>query len=141
MTELAPILFIIHLASTLFMTGLIWIVQLLHYPSYHYIKTDQFSAYQRFHTNQITYIVGPVMLAEVLSGMYLTVQNDWTTTYTLNFIGLCVIWLSTLFFSVPSHNKLSLGFDHPTISYLVKTNWIRTITWTARSVLLLYLLI
>ncbi|MBC7458839.1 MAG: hypothetical protein H7235_11200 [Bdellovibrionaceae bacterium] len=122
------------------MTGLIWIIQLLHYPSYHYIKLDQFSAYQRFHTNQITYIVGPVMLVEVLSGIYITIINDWSAPLTLNLVGLCLIWLSTLLFSIPSHNKLNAGFDHKTISYLVNTNWIRTLTWTLRSILMLCLL-
>lgn len=112
--------FIIHLASTLFMTGLIWIIQLLHYPSYHYIQFEKFSNYQNFHTNRITCIVGPVMLLEVLSGMYLTILNDWNILWTLNFIGLCLIWLSTLFFSIPAHNKLSSGFHHETIHIWLK---------------------
>lgn len=139
-TEYNQAFLIGHVASTLFMTGLIWIIQLLHYPSYYYIQKEKFSDYQRFHTHQITYIVGPVMLFEVISGMYLTIQNDWTKPWTLNFIGLCIIWLSTLFFSIPSHNKLSAGFNHEAISYLVKTNWIRTLSWTLRSLLLLFLL-
>ncbi|MBC7457339.1 MAG: hypothetical protein H7235_03615 [Bdellovibrionaceae bacterium] len=122
------------------MTGLIWIIQLLHYPSYHYIKVDQFSAYQRFHTNQITYIVGPIMLVEVLSGVYLAFINDWSAPLTLNLAGLSIIWLSTWYCSIPAHNKLSAGFNHKTISYLVNTNWIRTLTWTLRSILMLYLL-
>ena len=140
MTELNHFIFIIHIASTLFMTGLIWIIQLLHYPSYRYIQVEKFTDYQRFHTHRITYIVGPVMLSEVLSGIYLTVLNDWTTFYTLNFIGLCIIWLSTLFFSIPAHNKLNEGFNDKTISNLLKTNWIRTLTWTIRAILLLDLL-
>jgi hypothetical protein len=140
MTDYNQAIFIGHVASTLFMTGLIWIIQLLHYPSYHYIQTEKFSDYQRFHTNQITYIVGPVMLFEMVSGAYLTLLNDWTRPWTLNFIGLCLIWLSTLFFSIPSHNKLSGGFNPNDVSYLIKTNWFRTTTWTLRSLLLLYLL-
>jgi hypothetical protein len=122
------------------MTGLIWVIQLLHYPSYNYIQLEKFKDYQNFHTNRITYIVGPVMLLEVFSGIFLTLQNDWTTLYTLNFIGLCIIWLSTLFFSIPAHNKLNNGFNGQVISNLIKTNWIRTLTWTIRAILLLDLL-
>ncbi len=62
MTDYSQAIFIGHLASTMFMTGLIWIIQLLHYPSYHYIQTEKFSAYQRFHTHQMTYIVGPFIM-------------------------------------------------------------------------------
>jgi hypothetical protein len=140
MIEINHSVFIIHLSATLFMTGLIWIIQLLHYPSYHYIKIEKFSDYQRFHTNQITYIVGPMMLIEVFSGAYLTLQHNWSTIYTFNFIGLCILWLATLFFSIPAHNKLSLGFNPETVTQLVRTNWIRTLTWTIRSGLLLSLL-
>lgn len=140
MTHYNHFIFIGHVASTFFMTGLIWIIQLLHYPSYRFIQTEKFSSYQNFHTNRITFIVGPVMLIEVLSGMYLTVTSDWTSAWTLNFVGLCLIWLSTLFFSIPAHNQLHWAYNEKVISRLIKTNWLRTLTWSFRSLLMLYLL-
>lgn len=141
MIEYLHSIFYIHLFSTLFMTGLIWVIQILHYPSYDFIDGNKFTDYQQFHTTRITYIVGPMMLIEVFTGVYLTVVNDWALLFTLNFLGLGVIWLTTLVFSIPSHNKLSLGFNPGAVSYLIKTNWIRTLTWTARSCLLTYFLI
>ena len=139
MTDWSSLIFTVHLGSTLFMTGLIWVIQLLHYPSYHYIQLENFKDYQRFHSTQITYIVGPVMLIEVLSGIYLTLQNDWALPFTFNFVGLCIIWISTLIFSIPAHNKLSLGFNSQAVNHLLQTNWIRTVTWTFRALLLLSL--
>ncbi len=123
------------------MTGLIWIVQRLHYPSYSYIDKLKFADYQQFHTTQITFIVGPIMVIEVFSGLFLLIQSEWDQLHIINFSGLCIIWLATLFLSVPSHNKLSLGFDENTVKFLVNTNWIRTITWTLRSILLCSLLL
>lgn len=140
MTHYSHFIFIGHAASTFFMTGLIWIIQLLHYPSYRFIQPEKFSSYQNFHTNRITFIVGPVMLIEVLSGMYLTVTSDGTPVWTLNFVGLCLIWLSTLFFSIPAHNQLHWGYNEKVISRLINTNWLRTLTWSFRSLLMLYLL-
>ncbi len=139
MTNWYPLIFTVHLGSTLFMTGLIWIIQLLHYPSYQFIQLEKFKDYQHFHSTQITYIVGPMMLIEVFTGIYLTLQNNWTSPFTFNFVGLCVIWISTLVFSIPAHNQLALGFNPQAISHLLQTNWIRTITWTLRAVLLLSL--
>ena len=135
------LLFIIHFSATLFMTGLIWVVQVLHYPSYRYISLEKFSAYQNFHTEAITLIVGPVMLIEIFSGLFLLINSQFDRLHVLNFSGLCILWLATLFFSVPNHNKLHLGFNDQVINQLIQTNWIRTILWTLRSGLLIYILI
>ena len=141
MSEFIHLAFIIHFFTTVFMTGLIWVIQWLHYPSYHFIDLLKFKDYQNFHTHRITLIVGPVMLTEVFTGAYLTIQNNWSPMFIWNFIGLCIIWVSTLIFSIPSHNKLALGFNQKAISFLIGTNWIRTICWTLRSFLLMFFLL
>lgn len=51
------------------------------------------------------------------------------------------IWLVTFFWSVPQHGTLSLGFDVGAHALLVQTNWIRTMAWSGRSLLLLWLLV
>jgi hypothetical protein len=126
---------------TLFMTGLIWLIQILHYPSYRFIDRLQFSNYQNFHVKNITLVVGPIMLIEVFSGLYLLLQNNFNLFFSINFIGLLIIWVSTLIFSVPNHNKLHLGYQESTITQLNHSNWIRTLLWTTRSFLLSYILL
>jgi hypothetical protein len=42
-----------------------------------------------------------------------------------------------MFFSVPAHNALSAGFDKQMIDWLVLTNWVRTVAWTIRGVLVI----
>ena len=122
------------------MTGLIWLVQLIHYPSYKYINPTKFSAYQNFHTTTITFIVGPVMVMEIFTGMAILFDQKLSLPSSLNFAGLILIWLATAFFSVPLHGKLSLGYDYNTIQSLILTNWIRTILWSFRSGLIIYFL-
>ena len=45
---------------------------------------------------------------------------------------LFALWLSTLLFYAPLHMRLSTGFDAVVHRRLVRTNWIRTVAWTAR---------
>jgi hypothetical protein len=51
-----------------------------------------------------------------------------------------LIWAVTFFISVPFHNRLAQGFDYISIDGLVRTNWLRTLAWTARLALLSYML-
>ena len=112
----------LHLGATAIMVGVIWIVQLVHYPSFYFIEEKNFQEFSYFHQRNITYIVGPVMLIEFLSGLYLLL--------------LVFIWLVTFFFSVKEHNHLISSKDLESIRRLVKSNWARTILWTIRLIIL-----
>jgi hypothetical protein len=52
---------------------------------------------------------------------------------------LAVIWLSTVFLQVPCHNRLVSGFDQATYERLVNSNWIRTIAWSLRGALAMWM--
>ena len=123
------------------MTGLIWLVQLIHYPSYRYMSPDGFKSYQNFHTTTITFIVGPVMVIEILTGLALLFQEKMNLFSSLNFLGLILIWIVTAVWSVPKHGQLALGYNLSVIESLIKTNWVRTILWTLRSIVILYFMI
>jgi hypothetical protein len=57
-------------------------------------------------------------------------------------IGLvALIWLSTALIQVPCHEKLVKGFDPAAYKWLVNSNWIRTIAWTARGGLVTWMLV
>lgn len=49
-------------------------------------------------------------------------------------VHLAVVWAATMWLSVPRHSQLAAGFDGDAHAALVTTNWVRTIAWTARSV-------
>ena len=48
---------------------------------------------------------------------------------------LAVVWGSTFFLQVPAHEKLASRFDATTHRRLVRSNWIRTVGWTFRGIL------
>lgn len=130
-------LFILHFASTLLMTGVIWIIQVVHYPSFRFIDKEQYFHFQDFHVKRITPVVAPLMLIEAATGALLFLQSDqWIWKWNLGLLAL--IWLTTFALSVPIHGKLGLQNSDDLKRKLVLTNWPRTLAWTLKSTLLFY---
>ena len=136
--------FILHFASTLFMTGLVWMVQIVHYPLFKQIRSEQFIDYESRHSKLITFIVAPVMSIELVSGIVLAISNYLDgpnyNLFFLSFIFLVLIWLSTIFIQIPQHRKLGAGYNALVIDKLVSYNWIRTISWSLRTLILIYII-
>jgi hypothetical protein len=137
-TDLA--LLLAHAAATLYMTGLIWFVQVVHYPLMSRADRGGFPEFERAHQTRTTWVVAPGMLAEAAAAVWIVLQPPpgvpaWTiwTGGTL----LAGVWASTFLLQVPRHERLSRGFDEATHRGLVRTNWIRTFAWSARAVLAL----
>tara|TARA_B100000579_G_C22215950_1_gene569418 strand:- start:19 stop:459 length:441 start_codon:yes stop_codon:yes gene_type:complete len=134
---------LIHALATLYMVGLIWFVQLVHYPLFALISEADYKKYQSEHVTRTGWVVGAPMLAEALSALWLAIQPSSFVDGIIPWIGLLlvlIIWLATAIFSIPVHNLLSSGFDEKAHARLVQTNWIRTIAWSLRAPLALYLL-
>ncbi len=129
-----------HVFTCFFMTGLIWLVQVVHYPTYKFIDKTQFQEYQIFHTTSISWIVVPIMIIEIISGVFLLFSMKINFWNFLNLLGVFGIWLVTFLFSVNYHNQLHRGFDLNAIENLILTNWFRTIFWTLRSLGWIYFL-
>lgn len=127
-----------HMSLTAIMTGVIWVIQLVHYPSFHYVNMVVYTKFQKFHMSRISFIVMPVMIFEIVSAMLLLVYSS-TWLYVLNMLLLFMIWLSTALLSVPCHARLEKAYSFEDVDKLVKTNWPRTLLWSLRLILLFYL--
>jgi hypothetical protein len=133
------LLLLLAFGATCFNTGLIWIIQLVHYPGFLKIGREGYDAYQAFHMRSISWIVGPSMLLEAIStGLLLFYLKELplTALFYCSLFLLLTIWVNTAFFAVPAHNKLLSGYNVEAINNLVNVNWWRTFAWTARSILL-----
>ncbi len=138
--DLPNTLWLTHLAATLFLVGLIWVVQVVHYPLFAHVGADQFHGYWRGHTRLITCLVAPSMLAEVGTGVLLFAVRPPGLSLPVLVVafGLLVLnWLSTWLVQIPCHEQLGRQFDPATLRRLVRTNWARTAAWTLRGVLVL----
>jgi len=130
-------------AATLFMTGVIWIVQTVHYPLFARVGVDEFREYAEGHERRITPVVGIAMPVEAVTAVLLlrfTPAGVDRSLLVLGAILLVPIWLSTALLQVPAHRRLSAGYDDRAASKLVLTNWLRTSLWSVRSVLILVVL-
>ena len=131
--------FILHLVSTSIMVGVIWIIQLVHYPTFLFIDKQKYMKFQEFHMSRVSYIVMPTMIAELFSGIYILLYNNilmLNTFFLLASFYLFLNWVITALVFVKIHNGLLIKYEKNIILLLVKFNWIRTILWSLRLVFL-----
>jgi hypothetical protein len=133
----APLLANVALAWLL--TGLIWTIQLVHYPLFGAVGADQFVAYHAHHSARITWLVGPVMTAELAAAAWLVTSRPMGMAAGAAWLAavlVALVWLSTGLLQVPLHVRLGGGQDLRLVQRLVATNWVRTVAWTVRALLL-----
>jgi uncharacterized membrane protein len=135
-------LLLVNAAATWFMTGLIWLVQVVHYPLFAHVGTAGYEVFHQRHMRLITWIVAPAMLVEAATAAALVLWPPATGRgpALLGIAMVAALWLSTAFLQVPAHNRLARGYDPAAHRRLVRTNWLRTLLWTARGILTLWML-
>ncbi|HRE08481.1 MAG TPA: hypothetical protein PKX00_22870 [Opitutaceae bacterium] len=132
-----PTLVLAQLVLTAFLCGLIWVVQGVLYPLFALVGPAEFPAFHSAEMNRIGWIVAPLMTVELLLalGAVLSAPRDSLPWLAAAF--LAVVWASTAFIQVPLHQELSVtGYDAERLGRLTAGNWIRTLAWTARGVVL-----
>jgi hypothetical protein len=128
----------VHAAATWALVGLIWTVQLVHYPLFAQVGADTFRAYHARHTRLITWIVAPLMAVELGTAALLVVLGARESWLLGSLVPLSFIWLATWRVQIPLHDKLSAGFDAQAHRRLVASNWWRTAAWSIRGACVLY---
>ncbi len=130
-----------HAASTWFMVGLIWFVQIVHYPGFARVSGEAFVGYSRQHVRRTGWVVGPPMFLEAASAVALVALRPSSTLVWVGLALLVAVWVSTALLQVPAHSRLQERFNEGVIRRLVNSNWIRTVAWSARGVVALGLLL
>lgn len=129
--------------AALYMTGVIWMCQIAHYPLFAEVG-DGMPAYQRRNRVRTTYVVGPAMLAELVAAAVLVVSRPEAIPAWTAWLGIALVaitWAVTVLLSVPAHERLSARYDEAALTRLVRTNWIRTAAWTGHGALALWMLV
>ena len=137
------IAFIITLALTLYMSGMIWSMQVLEYPLFALVGPQEFPAYHQRHNPGLPIFVILPSVGALLSAAALIFTRParlplWTSI-VIAALDLCVV-LVTVAREAPLHGKLDReGYSATVSRQLVQGNWIRTILWTASAIILLVL--
>ena len=134
---------LLHGLTTLLMAGIIWFVQIVHYPLFAMVDAPSFPAYERRHQHLTTCVVGPLMIVEMATGVLLLWTRPAGVPWTLAAAGvvlLAIIWISTWQVQVPQHRALARAFTAEVQRNLVRHNWWRTIAWSLRTAVVLAML-
>jgi hypothetical protein len=132
------LLLLVHAFATTALAGLIWTIQVVHYPLFSDVGTAEFAKFHHDHSFRITWIVGPLMAVEGIATLWLLARRPVGVSPVLTWgaaVVLGVVHLATVSLSVPAHNSLSQGFTRSAYMRLVNTNWVRTIGWSTRAIL------
>ncbi len=145
MHSFAKDLFLAQYAATLFMTGLIWFVQIVHYPLFASVHASTapagFRDYATLHANRTGFVVFPPMATELLTALAALFPSLRPAVFPqaaaiASAVTVVLIWLSTGLLQVPLHSRLASKPTAGTIRSLVRSNWLRTALWTFRAILL-----
>ena len=135
--------FLVTLAFTLYMTGMIWSMQILEYPLFALVGAKEFPAYHRRHNRGLPFLVILPSLVAFVSAVVLIFTRParlpLSASIVIAVLDLIII-IATVAREAPLHAQLDReGFSATLIRQLVLGNWIRTLLWTINALLLLAL--
>ena len=125
------------------MVGLIWMVQVVHYPLFALVGDATFTAYEDAHSRRIGVLVFVGWGAQLLTGLGLLVTRPAGVPLPLVLTDLALLGITvavTALVSAPCHRRLGWGFDAGVHRRLVTTNWVRTAAWSGSGALVLAML-
>jgi len=129
---------LLNLTSTLIMVGVIWFVQIVHYPLMKEVGPSKFTEYETLHQRLTTYVVFPPMVVELVTSIYLCFHPPTGSPQLLWWIGAFLVlglWTSTFLVQVPLHKSLMDSYNDRNLNTLIQSNWVRTIAWSLRAVI------
>lgn len=119
------------------LVGCSWYTQIIHYPLYKKIK-EGFVEYERSHIRRTAFFLAPLMLVEAISAIILVglSEGQLAKFAITNLILVIFIWLATFLFQVTQHQKLSVRFSQRVLNNLITSNWVRTLLWTGKGIVM-----
>ena len=134
--RIAEIAAVTQVVASVGMFGVIWIVQVVHYPLMRFVSAEQFTRFETAHRVRISWVVGPLMAVEGVCVLAFLFAPPAGLVGWLPWAGAAaeaVAIGTTVFVSAPLHERLNALFDQASLDRLVTTNWVRTFAWTARA--------
>ena len=122
------LLFYSNLIVSSILLGLILVIHFVHYKSFNFIDIEKFVEFHKFHTKNISFLVIPLMIIEVVISIIIC-YFYFSILSLINLSLVALIWITTFLLQVPSHNKLSTGKSITEIEKLVSGNVFRVYLW------------
>ena len=128
-------LLLVHLTATAALAGLVWVVQLVVYPSFLLVGgTATWPAVHAAHTRAVARAVGPPWAVQGATLALVLARDGLTPLLCVTGLLALATVVVTVAVSVPLHTRLGQAYDPADARRLVATNWLRTGAWTAGTV-------
>ena len=125
-------LLLVHLVATAVCAGVVWVVQLVVYPSFRLVGGGpSWPAFHAAHSRAMALVVGPPWAVQGVTVGALLVRDGPSPLLVLTGALALATVVVTVAVSVPLHTRLGDGWDDALARRLVSTNWLRTAAWTA----------
>ena len=125
-------LLLVHLTATAVLTGLVWLVQLVVYPSFRLVGDGpSWPAFHAAHSRAVAVAVGPPWALQGVTVAALLIRDGPSALLLLTGALALTTVVVTVAVSVPLHTRLGEAYDDAVARRLVSTNWLRTAAWTA----------
>jgi hypothetical protein len=113
------------------LAGLIWTIQLVHYPLFALVSSADWPRYGDEHRRRITWLAAPLMLSSVGVALALAIGDGSGLSVVNAGLAIGVFVLTGLVFA-PLHGRLEHAASERALRVLVRANWLRTLAWTAQ---------
>lgn len=125
-----------NLVSAVFLAGIGWYLQVVQLPLLH--DRDDFPDYIATHRLRNSLLMTLPMVIEIGAAVLLWWSSKDAVSLDL-LVLLGAILAMTFLGIVPGFHRLTKGYDGATVKRLLICNGLRTVGWTARSVILLWI--
>ncbi len=126
------------------MCGVIWFVQVVHYPLFARADGPASADYAHENQSRTGRVVIPFMLVEGLAAALIAWRPPTGVPRTVAIAGVAMVaalWLSTALVQMPLHARLGReGHAPAVVARLVRSNWLRTALWSARAAISVWML-
>jgi len=133
-----------NLCASVFMTGIIFFIQIVQYPLLHNISTFDFSCYFKKSNYRISWIVYSALVIEIgfaIGLSFLPVRAVMQVPILITYMLLAAATLNTFLIQAPMTQRLQLAFDRELLSKVMFFNGVRLVTWTLRTILLCWIIL
>ena len=121
---------LIRILSDFGLVVLIWMVQLIIYPSFARYKNKDLLPWHRTYTKRLSAIVIPLMFTQIFAVAYQLYKSQEMYTCA-SAVLVVLVWILTFTQFVPLHNNISKDYKVAySVQKLIQRNWMRTALWT-----------
>lgn len=140
----SSIALMINLFSSFILIGIILWAQLITLTLFQEIPISTFKSLYHNHYRRTKLLAIPLMAIEIISSMIIILfppEHIPRIPLLINFGLVVLIWLSSILIQSPIHQRLAFNPGMEDIRLLEKTNWIRTILWNLKGILLIWIVV